>query len=179
MRYLILILLGIFGVIMNGSLLAGVTVMGLQIDVLLLIILALVLSEKTSMPILFAAASGLFMDIMYSTAFGFYAISYTVVAGLAVTVFMKFKRISIITVFLVGGCGYILKETVSAIIIYIMGQRFGITHMYLRYILPGALLTGVLLISAYWLISKLMKLSWMRPRLRHSSDDISHLNMGS
>lgn len=178
MRYVVLVLLGIFSVLLNGSLFSNITVMGIQVDLLLLVILAIALSEKSAMPVIFAAAAGLLMDIMYSTMLGVYALSYTVVACAALMLFANFKRMNVLTVFLTGFGGYLMKETILAVIVYILGSRFGVVQMYVRYILPGALLAGGLLIAAYWLISKLMQLGWMRPRRRLSGDDMSHLDAG-
>ena len=67
------------------------------------------------MPVLFAILSGLLVDVLYSTMIGFHAIGYAVVACAVVIAFMGFKRINIVTVFLAGVGGYIINETVSAV----------------------------------------------------------------
>ena len=69
MRYVVFILMGVIGTILSGTVfsasfdLAG---LGIQIDLVLLLVLALVLVEKNLTPIIFAAAAGLLMDMMFS-----------------------------------------------------------------------------------------------------------------
>lgn len=174
MRYVVLTIMGVFSVIFSGSLLRDLSIAGIpiQIDLLLLIALSLAVTEKSSMPIIFAAASGLLMDIMYSTVLGTYAFCYTVVTALIVLFFRKAGRFNILYLFVVGAGGYIVKELLTALLVFIQSARFSMPVMLAYNILPSAILTGALMFAAYYLIAKLMKNNWMRPRASYRFDDM-------
>ncbi|WP_082903269.1 rod shape-determining protein MreD [Christensenella timonensis] len=174
MRYVVLTIMGVFGVLLSGSLLRDISVadIPLQIDLILLMALSFAVAEKSSMPIIFAAASGLLMDIMYSTIWGTYALCYTVTTALVVMFFRKAGRFNVLYLFVVGAGGYIIKELLMALLVFIQSARFSMPVMLVYNILPSAILTGGLMFIAYWLISRLMKLGWMRPRAAYHFDDI-------
>ncbi len=174
MRYVVLTIMGVFGVILSGSLLRDISIAGipLQVDLVLLMALSFAVVEKSSMPIIFAAVSGLLMDMMYSTVWGTYALCYTVVTALIVLFFRKAGRFNVLYLFVVGAGGYIVKELMTALLVFIQSARFSMPVMLVYNILPSAILTGGLMFAAYWLISRLMKNSWMRPRTTYRFDDI-------
>lgn len=171
MRYVMLALLGVVSVVLQGSFVAGLNIAGIQVDIVLLIIVALALAEKTSMPVIFAALTGFFTDLLYTTYLGPYAISYTLVAIAVLMVFKNRERVNPFLAFLAGGGGYLLKEIVMGMLIYALGARFSFMSMLARYILPAALLAGGLEIVAYLLVAALMNRSWMKPRALHKYND--------
>ncbi|MDL2236940.1 rod shape-determining protein MreD [Christensenellaceae bacterium OttesenSCG-928-K19] len=175
MRYVVFVLLGVFGVILSGSFTTGIAIAGIQVDLLLLIIVSIALLDKTSAPIIFAAAAGLFMDIMYSPVLGVYAISYSVAAALVTLVFRNTARFNFLMLLASGAGAYLVKELVMAATVYILGSRFSLLGMLVRYILPAAVLNGVLLLIAYLIFSKLYQTSWMKPKVRRVGDDFGHL----
>ncbi len=173
MRYVVFVLMGIFGVLLSGSLAPGLNIAGIQVDLLFLLVVSIAVLDKTSVPIIFAAASGLFMDIMYGTVLGVYAISYTAVAAVVMAVFRNTARFNFLMLLGAGVGGYLLKEGVMALLVYILGARFDFLSMFARYMLPSAVLNGVLLLAAYLLLSKLFSLNWMKPRYKHGLDDLN------
>lgn len=172
MRYFVLVLLGMFSVVFSGSFAAGITIFGIQVDLLLLIVVALSLVDKTTMPIYFAALSGLFMDILYSTVLGMYALSYTLVAATVLIVFRKMIRFNVLSLFATGAGSYLLKEIVNAIVVRALGGQYSIGFMLVRYILPAALLSGALLLLVYYLTTRLYQNTWMRAPKRRSLDEL-------
>ncbi len=172
MRYFVLILMGVFGTLLSGSFVTGLNIAGIQVDIVLLMVISLALVDKTTMPILFAACAGLFMDILYSTVLGVYAFSYTMVAAAVLMLFRKTIRFNILSLFLAGAGGYLLKEIIMGTLVYILGGRFNTALMMVRYILPAAALSGVLLLLAYWLMLQLFRVSWMKPRRGRSMDEL-------
>ncbi len=172
MRYFVLALLGVFSVILSGSFLSGFDAAGIIVDLPLLIIIPLALIEKTSMPIIFAALTGIFMDILFSPVLGVYAIGYTLIAALCALIFRKIIRFNAVSLFLTGAGAYILKECVMAAAAYIMGVRFSISVLFVRSILPSAALNGALLLLSYFLISKLYAKEFMKTRSARNLDDM-------
>ena len=173
MRYFVLVVIGILSVLVSGSILSGLTIVGVQVDLVLLIALAFALSEKTSMPIIWAAATGIFMDILYSMVWGTYALSYTVAVVVIMLVSHKIEKFNLLFVFLAGTGGFLIKELLMAAMAAGQGANVGapITSIFATQILPGAFLCGALLLPAYWLISRLARREWMRPRPSYNMDE--------
>ena len=176
MRYVVFILMGVIGTILSGTVfsasfdLAG---LGIQIDLVLLLVLALVLVEKNLTPIIFAAAAGLLMDMMFSTTLGMYALSYTVAAAASI-VAHRMEKFNSLHIFLIGVGGYVVKELVMALIVFAQGARqFDLGAIFLRDMLPSAAFCGGLLLLAYLLVSLLYRKAWMRPRVSsHFMDEL-------
>lgn len=166
MRYVILILLGIFSAVLNGSLLSRMPFWGIQADMLILCALSLALCERTAMPVIFALASGLLLDILYSPIIGFFALPYTVTACAASMAISRFERINLLTVIAVGFCGSLLKDTICTAEAYLSGARFSISLLYRARFLPQALFAAAAITAAYWLISRMMRPVYMKPKIR-------------
>ena len=177
MRYVVFILMGVIGTILSGTVfsasfdLAG---RGIEIDLVLLLVLALVLVEKNLTPIIFAAAAGLLMDMMFSTTLGMYALSYTVAAAAASIVAHRMEKFNSLHIFLIGVGGYVVKELVMALIVFAQGARqFDLGAIFLRDMLPSAAFCGGLLLLANLLVSLLYRKAWMRPRVSsHFMDEL-------
>lgn len=163
MRYFVLVCFSVLSTLCAGSVFSGLNIAGVQVDVVLLIMLALALVDKTSAPIVYAAATGLFMDIMYSTVLGVYALSYTLAVTVVYVIIRKREKFNIWQIFLIGALGYLIKETVMAFLVYLLGARFSFSAIFMRYMLPTAALTGILLIPAYLIMSRIYRIGWMRP----------------
>lgn len=171
MRYVLLVILSVVSVVLSGSVASGLNIAGIQVDIVLLIIVPLTLLEKTSMPIVFAAITGFLMDIMFSTVLGAYALCYTVMAAVCLLLFRKIIRFNVLSLFLVGAGSYLVKELTMAVIVYAQAGRYSFPPLLVRYILPAAVLNGVLLLVSYWLFSRVYSQSWMKTRAMRSLDD--------
>ena len=60
-----------------------------------------------------------------------------------------------------GFAAYIVEQFILAVVILIMGGQFDFFSILLRYILPGALMTAVLMYPAYYLIRIFYIQNWM------------------
>lgn len=164
MRYVVLALMGILSVLISGTVFSAMNIGGLQIDLLLLVVVSVALIEKSSMPIILAAGSGLFMDILFSTTLGVYALSYTAVAAVVVFATKKARRQNPLIIFAAGAGGYLAKEIITGLVMYILGARFDFGMMLYRYILPSMLINGALVFVFYLLFEKLFKQNFMKLR---------------
>lgn len=159
--------MSVLGTILSGTLFSTFNVgeLGIQIDIVLLMVLSLVLVEKSAMPVVFAAVTGLLMDMTYSTQLGMYALSYAVAAAVGLFVFRKMEKFNLLHLFAIGAVGYMLKEFMMALIVFAQGARnFDLGLIMARAMLPSAAVNGALLLVAYLLISRLYRNAWMRPR---------------
>lgn len=167
MRYVVLVAMSVLGTILSGTLFGTIELwgLGLQIDIVFLIVMSLVLVEKSVMPIVFAAVTGLLMDMTYSTQLGMYALSYTAAAAVGLFVFRKMEKFNLLHLFTIGAVGYIFKELMMAFIVFSQGARdINLGMIMVKGILPSAALNGALLLVAYLLVSRLYRNAWMRPR---------------
>lgn len=164
MRILVLGVLGLVTALFAGSWAQVLQIGGIPIDIVLLVIVALALLDSSTTPIIFAAYVGLLVDASYSTVVGCGALACTATAAVIFFIAQKAERINLLIVVLAGGGAYLLKNAIIAIVIYVKGieaLRFGIL---LSSILPGAGIAAALMIPAYWLMSRLMRLRFMRKR---------------
>lgn len=171
MRYLVLVLLSVVGVLLNGSFFSGLGG-NIHVDVILLMMIAFVFLDKTSMPIIFGAASGVLVDMLYSSTIGITALAYTLTAALALIFTARLKRPNPLWVFVFGAAGMLLKELIVMIIIAAMGVSGGFGKVLVLQTLPSALLAGGLVYIPWFFFQKLYKKNWMRPREVQDIDDL-------
>lgn len=174
MRYIVLGLLAIFSVILNGSLLSTLPFFGIQTDVIILAVLALALSERSAMPVIFALAAGLLTDILYSPIIGFFALGYTLTAGAACTVLAKFERINLPTVLIAGAAGELLFEITCTAEAYLLGAKFSVKALFKEHFIPQIIFTALALLLAYQLISRMMRPNYMKPKIREDNGGRSY-----
>lgn len=165
MRTLVLFLLGFFGVVLSGSCAPLLEIGSIAVDLLLLMIVPLALLERSAMPILFAALTGFVLDMMYSTIIGMSSLAYTLTAAVIYFLCRRAPRLNFFMVFGAGIGAALLKELIMAAVVTAAGvQGINFIQLLMRIILPGALLTGVLVIPSYWLFIRLMRCRFMRRR---------------
>ncbi len=163
MRIILFVLLGVLGVVISGSVFSFANIAGIAPDLLLLIALSVVFLEKTPAGIIFAAGSGLLYDVMFSYYIGINALSYVLAVSLAYAVLRNMTKVRPIVLAGVGFGAYIVREAVMAAVVAAAGYDFNFLYMLARYILPGALMTAVLMIPAYYLMRILYLKNWMTP----------------
>lgn len=173
MRYVVLVAMSLLGTLFSGSVFSVFTINGIQIDIVFLLVMSLVLVEKSAMPVVFAAVTGLLMDIMYARELGIYALSYAIAAAVGSILLRKVEKFNFLHLFAIGAVGYIFKEVVTAFIVFVQGARFNFPLLFGVEILPAAAVNGALLLVAYLLIARLYRNAWMRPRASaHHLDEL-------
>ncbi len=163
MRIILFALLGAAGIVLTGSVFSVANIAGIAPDILLLIALSVVFLEPTPAGILFAGISGIVYDIMFSYYIGINALSYVVAVAIAYAVLRNMKKTKPFYLAGVGFGAYIVRELVMAAAVSAIGYQYNFLYMLVRYILPGALMTAVLMIPAYYLIRILYVKNWITP----------------
>jgi rod shape-determining protein MreD len=163
LRIILFILLGAAGIILSGSVLSVVNIAGITPDLLLLTALSVVFLEKTPAGILFAGIGGIVYDIMFSYYIGFYALSSVLAVSIAYAILRRMKRVRPLILAAVGFGAFIVQQMVMAAVVAAVGYEYSFFYMLLRFILPGALITAVLMLPAYYLIRILYVKNWMTP----------------
>ncbi|MBD5558939.1 MAG: rod shape-determining protein MreD [Clostridia bacterium] len=165
MRHVVLALICFLAVVLAGSCAPLLEIAGIPVDLPLLILVPLAMLERTGSPVILAAASGFLLDLMYSTVMGMSMLCYTLAAALIFFLCRRADRLNFFMVFGAGIGAYLLKDLVMAGIVTALGVHdFQLVQMMARFILPGALIEGVLGLLTYWLFTKLMRCRFMRRR---------------
>lgn len=165
MRTAVLVAIGLLASILAGTWAQILEIAGIQVDIILLLIVSFALTDRTSMPMVFAACTGLVVDILYSTILGYTALAYTATAAAVFFAAQRAERINLAMVVAAGALAYCLKNVVIAITLRVLEvPEVDLATLFLRYILPGAGITALLIIPSYWLLSKLLRQPFMRAR---------------
>lgn len=165
MRFLVLAALGFLGVLLSGSCAPLLEVAGIFIDPVLLIIVPLALLDRSGTPVILAAAMGFLLDLMYSAGMGMSMLCYTLTAALIYFLSRRADRLNFFMVFGAGIGAYLIKDVLMAGVVAAIGVHVnGLGQLFGRFVLPGALIEGILVLPAYWLFSKLMRCRFMRKR---------------
>ena len=163
-RVLVLGLLGLGIVLISGSWAQLLMIGAAPVDLVMLAVVAFAVIDSSQSPILFAAYTGLLVDIMYSTTVGLGALATT---GACAVVFFAVRRadhIHLLIVIAAGAAGYLIKNLILAIYIYASGMAPVSASVFTTAILPGTGIAAGLIIPAYWLMTRLMRLRFMRRR---------------
>lgn len=170
MRYIVFAVIGAVSVILSGSVFSVAQIAGIAPDILILTIAGIVLLEKSTFPVIYAAIWGIVYDILYSTVLGMNAFAYAMAAVVLLFALRKFSRINPIMIAGAGFIAYFVKEIVLGICVVAQGADPYMAYMFIRYILPGSAICAALMFPAYLLMNKLYSNSWMRPSVRNIDD---------
>jgi cell shape-determining protein MreD len=133
--------LGAVSIVLPGSVFSFANIGGIVPDVLLITALCVVFLEKTPASIVYAGIVGIVFDVMFAPYVGFNALGYVITVSVS----------------------YLMKELILAPVVGFTGIEFDFLYMLVRYILPGALVTAVLLYPAYYVIRIFYIRNWMTP----------------
>ncbi len=108
---------------------------------------------------------GLMLDVLFATTIGYNALVYTLLGFAAGTMKERFNTQAFWAGPLMAFAGYLAMQMLNMISIYfIMRLGFDFWYNLGRYILPGALMTGVVAIPVHLLLRLLFKTRLMQKR---------------
>lgn len=173
MRYLVLGLTAVVNLILTGAVFPNINIAGIAPDVIICTLTSIVVLERSMTGAGLGLVCGLILDLLFSGSIGLYTIPY-LVTGTVVYFAIKSMNYmdNYLFPFLFAMGAYVVKELVSAVLIYMLGINFSLSHMLLRFILPEALLTGLFMILVHFIFLRIYRTSSMKPI---SSDDLSKL----
>ena len=98
---------------------------------------------------------GVCMDLMFGPVRGMYAFIYLLIPYLLSVLHQQYFRENILFAGIIIACGYLCKEGIAWIIARLMGvQTESILLMFLRFLLPCAIITGGIGIGLYLIARK-------------------------
>lgn len=164
MRYLIFLAIAAVNLIFTATVFPNLNFSGLAPDIVVCTMVSMVILEKRFSGAIFGLACGLALDIMFTGAIGFYGLPYFVTGALSYIVSVRLRYVD---KHLVPGCfafgAFIFKELISALLAYMMSFHFSLWHMVSRYILPEAMLTGILMLLIHLIMRRFYRSVAVRP----------------
>ena len=153
----------LLGAILNGAVFNQYPILGLEPDILLLIMVAMILIERTAMPIIYTTGAAVLMDIMYSPAIGYYALPYAIVGVITYFIFRRMTYSKFLVPPFAAAAAWLIKDILSAILAVILGAEIEFMHIFMNSTLPGIALNGILMLVIYWLLRLLYCATYMQP----------------
>lgn len=163
MRYIVIIAIALLSALITGGVSPQLPIFGAEPDILLVAMLAMQLREKTLTPVIVCSVSAIFIDAFYAHAIGYYSLPYAVVGVIVFAIFRK-RRMFIYAPSLICAAAWLVKDVLSAVIAFFLGNSFDFSYIFVHSTLPGMLVNAVLIFPAYLLMLLLYKNNFMVPR---------------
>lgn len=161
MRILIYAGILILSCALQTTVLAGIQLWGLQIDLLLPLVISIALINGWFTGGWFGLFGGLILDVTVGKYLGLYALCYMLVGVIAGLFAQRRVAYGVLLPAAMAVGGSLVKECMLLVIIRILGVRVGALHMLIRVVLPGALLCGVWMLGIHPLMRLLHRWRWM------------------
>lgn len=173
MRYLVLALTAVVNLILTGAVFPNINIAEIAPDVIICTLTTITVLERSMTGAGLGLLCGLILDLLFSGSIGLYTIPY-LVTGAAVYFTVKSMNYidNYLLPFLFAMGAYLVKELVSAVLVYMLGINFSLSHMLFRFILPETLLTGLFMILVHFIFLRIYRSSSMKPI---GSDDLRKL----
>lgn len=174
MRYVVLILAALLASMITGGIAPQVAILGAEPDILLIVMLAMVLCERTATPVITCSVAAIFMDAFLAPALGYYSFPYLLMGLLVYFVFRKRTIHPLFTPPVICAACWLIKDLITAFITFLMGNTFDFGYIFVHSTLPGILVNGVLILPFYLLFYWLYGFGFMRPSsISQDSDFLS------
>ena len=173
MRYVFFAAVIIVNLIFTGAVFPNINIAGIYPDLIMCTVISISLIEKSMAGAMVGLISGLVLDLFFSGTIGLYALPYFIVGAATFFIAKNLKYIDRFLLpisFVIGG--YFLKEIISSLLVYMLGVDFTFTRMFVRFMLPEAFMTGLLMLLIHLLFLRIFRSSSMKLK---SSDDFKHL----
>lgn len=164
MRYLVLALTAVINLILTGAVFPNINIAGIAPDVIICTMTAIAVLERSMTGAGIGLFCGLVLDLMFSGSIGLYTIPYLITGAVVYFTVKSMNYIdNYLLPFLFAMGAYVVKELASAVLIYMIGIDFSLTHMFVRFILPETLLTGLFMILVHFIFTRIYRSSSMKP----------------
>ncbi len=173
MRLIMLFAAVIINLILTGTVFVNLNVMGIAPDLLICTMVSIALLEKSMLGAVVGGICGIGLDIMFTGMIGSYTIPLFLTGSLLYFASNQMRYMdNYLVPFLFTVSAYFIKELISALVVYMLGYSFSFPYMFIRYILPETLVTGVCMLLVHMLFRRIYRSPAMRPKY---IDDIKRL----
>ena len=165
MRYLFLALTVVINLIFTGAVFPNINIMGIAPDIIICTMASFAALEKSLTAAAVGLIRGLPLDIMFSGTIGFYTLPYFL-AGMGL--YFISSRIRYIDPILIpeafAAGAFFIKEMAAALLAYMVGLNFSLSHRFVRYILPEMLATALFMLLVHLIFKRLYRSGSIRPK---------------
>lgn len=154
MRYIFLGVSTMISLFCNGVLFNRYTVFGIHPDLMLAVMVAMMLAEKSMTPAFYMTGGALFLDVLFSGSLGFYMLQYLLL-GWIIYGFIERHGVNLLSAPLVGGAAWIVRDVLAFLLSAFRGRTMDLGGRLLTQTLPGALLAAALVTLLYLLYKRL------------------------
>ena len=110
-------------------------------------------------------AIGALLDVLFAPARGFYSLQNMLTGYIAGVVFEKGMRDDSFLIGILAFGMYLVREVIGAILAAFLGVKIGnFIFLFIRYLLPSAVLTGLVCIPLFMLLRSFMTTGYMKRR---------------
>lgn len=172
MRYVVLVAAAFISAALNGAVFTQAPILGIQPDILLVVMLSFVMVENSLVPMFYMAGASLMMDALFAPAIGYYTLPYVLTGTLTYLIFRKrqFNRYYVPP--LVGAGIWVLKDILTAIITAMLGYQINFFGNLIEKTLPAMFFNAAIMFLVYQGVYVLYQFTFMRPRKIASKKDL-------
>ncbi len=165
MRYVILAAVAIVNLIFTGAFFPNINIAGTAPDMLICTMASIAILEKNMTAAVLGLICGLMLDIFFTGTIGFYAIPYFTTGVILRSVCSRIRYFDrFLLPMLIAFVACIVRDLMFALISYMMAIDFSLSHMLIRYMLPDAAQTAVLMLLIYFLFTKIYQHSVIKQK---------------
>ena len=165
MRYLFLVLTVVVDLIFTGAVFPRLSILDISPDIIICTMASIAALEKSQTGAAIGFICGLALDVMFTSAIGFYTLPYFV-AGMAL--YFVSNRIRYIDPVLIPEAfalsAFLIKELITALLAYMLGRDVALGYRFVRFMLPEMLVTGLLMFLIHFIIKRLYRSNSIRPK---------------
>jgi rod shape-determining protein MreD len=163
----------IVNLIFTGAVFPNINIADTAPDILICTMASIAILEKNMTAAVLGLICGLILDVFFTGTIGFYAIPYFATGAILRSVCNRIRyydKLLLPMLIAFGAC--IGRDLISALIAYMMAIDFSFGRKFLRYTLPDAAQTAVLMILIYFIFTKIYQHSVIKQK---SPRDFSRL----
>lgn len=162
MRYLILLAITFVNLIFENTVFPNINIAGAYPDIVICTIASLAILDENMAGAWIGLVCGLGMDLFVGVI-GFNALPYFITGVAAFYAKKNIRYIDKVFLPLAFAAGaYFLRQVMSAIFAYMIDKQFSLGELFVRYMLPQALLTVVLMLLVHYIMRLLYRTRLMK-----------------
>jgi rod shape-determining protein MreD len=165
MRRLTIFAIALAAVSIDCAVLAGLGLWGWRPSLSLCVLVASSVLYGKMSGALTGLLIGLMLDVLFAPARGFYTLTNFLTGYAAGAAYERGMREDPFLMGILSVGLYLLREGIAALLALLLGVRIGnILYLFVRYLFPSALLTGLVCVPLFALLRYVMTTGYMRRR---------------
>ncbi len=165
MRRFTLFLILLAAVCLDCAVMTKLEIFGIKPSITLCILMSVAVAYGKLSSALVGLAMGLILDVLFAPARGFYALQNLLTGYAAGVILSRGMRDDAMLIGILAIGMFMLRELIGAVLALVLGVKIGNFFLLLiRYLLPSAILTGIVCIPLFTLLRSFMTSGYMKRR---------------